>query len=855
MTKIENKISILEKILKTAIWVSTIMAMFIPFIVYNKGFFPFVGAKSIFFMAFAQIAFASWMILAIINPKYRPKINPLIIIVFLYLLVFGLATAFGLDPTRSFWSKFERMTGFLMQLHLGAFFLALSNTFKKKSDWNSIFLVSTFFSTLMSIYFLCVKYGINVFNTLLKYSTWGGVTLGNSSFLATYLMFNCFLIIYLISQFAKDSNRKIFSWEEISKSGWLFWLSSAGIVAWCVFTLKQTGIYFSIFLVFLTIALAMLSFLSHRIYLFLIFILNFWALFYSGGRAALASFFGGLAIIFLLWLAFNHKNVQIRKIGKITIVVFAIFSIWFLSSILEDNSYLSNEFIKSGGGARLLIWKNIIPAIWQKPLLGYGPENFELVFYKYFNPKLFLVEYGGEVWFDRAHNIIIDTLISTGILGLLSYLSLFLGTSYLLWKKYNKDNQYFWEFSIISGLLAAYFVQNLTVFDMVTSYMMFFLVLAFAGSLINQNDQENISEKEDISPTKVFGIILVIAMFGSWIYNFAVLPYKSNSAIVQLLQENNPNQRIILYKEGNKSHIGFYQQRDYLCETVNNIMQSNQYNAQQKALFKEEADMFIQEHQKTISEAPTDYRAYIRLGYMLISYGIAYDPSKINEAIDVFQKAFELSPNNPQSYWGLSQARIMIGEIDESFRLIDKAAELEPTLERTYIIGIDYAKALKKIDYVVKYAQMGWDASLAHIKNVPGVANFYDNAIYFGGLLGKTNEVYDVINKAISDTGNSNLGFFKTGMEFARVLKNQDKLMSYALQGLQAAEKKIDDKKIEKTKNDFDLAIFFAGTLNDMQKVNDLVEKAIKYNPDWTADYQKMFASGSAPIIPTSSKK
>ena len=37
----------------------------------------------------------------------------------------------------------------------------------------------------------------------------------------------------------------------------------------------------------------------------------------------------------------------------------------------------------------------------ERPVLGWGPENYNLVFDKYYNPKL----YPAENWFDHAHNI------------------------------------------------------------------------------------------------------------------------------------------------------------------------------------------------------------------------------------------------------------------------------------------------------------------------------------------------------------------------------------------------------------------------------------------------------------------
>jgi tetratricopeptide (TPR) repeat protein len=59
-----------------------------------------------------------------------------------------------------------------------------------------------------------------------------------------------------------------------------------------------------------------------------------------------------------------------------------------------------------------------------RPLTGYGPESMHLVFNPFFPPQLGQIE-GFSKLVDRAHNITWDALITTGILGLLAYLSLF----------------------------------------------------------------------------------------------------------------------------------------------------------------------------------------------------------------------------------------------------------------------------------------------------------------------------------------------------------------------------------------------------------------------------------------------
>ena len=127
--------------------------------------------------------------------------------------------------------------------------------------------------------------------------------------------------------------------------------------------------------------------------------------------------------------------------------------------------------------ARLLNIGIASKGVAERPILGWGQENYAIVFDKYYDPRM----YAQEPWFDRVHNIIFDWLVAGGIVGLAAYLSIFAATLWELWNKTKAGVHIFTaaERSIITGLLAGYFIHNLSVFDNVTSYILFGTVLAY----------------------------------------------------------------------------------------------------------------------------------------------------------------------------------------------------------------------------------------------------------------------------------------------------------------------------------------------------------------------------------------
>jgi len=635
--KEEGITSILKEIIRWA----TYIILFAPLIISGQYFFPFVGLKSIYFMGLAELIFAAWLFLIVFNPKYRPRLNILSIALILFLVVLTFSTFFGADISRSFWSKYERMTGLLMWFHLLAFFLAISSTFKSKEDWFKIFGVSIFAAILISLISLVVKASPNTAGMLA--ASRGGATIGNSSFLGTYLLFNIFLALYLLLQ--TRGGLKVYS----------------------------------------GISLAIIS----------------PALFLSGARAATLSLLGGLVLLFLLWLIFCKKGI-LKFAGIAILIIFVIGVLGLIYLSLQPGNFVYQKFVQMASKSRLVVWQIAWKGFLEKPWLGWGPENFELAFTEHFDPRLFLQEYGGEIWFDRAHNIILDTLVASGVVGLLSYFAIFLTVFLILWRQYFRKKIDFLTFGIISVVLISYFVQNLTVFDMVNSYLMFFLILGFIGSIASQ---KALSEGPAFGGRVVGGkvgslkkslVVIILILFCFSFFKFVIQPIRTDASVIKAIRSPNPTERVALYKKTlDTSPVGKYQIREMFADTAINFIRQGSEAATKVSLddLKLELNFVKDELEKSIKESPLDFRAYLKLGQVYNIYS-QIDPSKIPQAETVLEKAIELSPTNQQAYWELAQTRLYQGKFDEALSLTEKAVTLEPRIFNSHLIVVQVAKII-----------------------------------------------------------------------------------------------------------------------------------------------------------------
>ncbi len=654
--EVEESPSNREKILLSIITGGVYLLLFTPLILSGKFFFPFVGPKSLYFLGLVEMIFVAYLFLAFSSSRYRPKFNLLTGALVLFTFVLTISSLLGADPSYSFWSKYERVTGLLMWLHLLAFFVVTSSVFIKK-DWYKIFGVSIFVTVLVGLAGLAARAGWDIFSSLSR----DGSTLGNSSFLATYLLFNAFLAFYLFSQ----KKFKIYS-----------------IIAFSIIVL---------------------------------------ALFLSTGRASTISFLGGAFLLSLLWLAFTRQGKQ-RLAGVILLTVFVLGSLGTVFLFTQSGSFVQQKFMEVSGRDRLIVWGIAWQGLMERPLLGWGPENFDIVFSKHFEPCLFLPECGAEIWFDRAHNAVFDTLAASGIIGFLSYLSIFLAVFYGLWRKYFKDKLDFWAAGIFSVLLIAYFIQNLTVFDMVSSYMMLFLVLGFVASLINDFRQKEANFK---FPHPLLSIGLLLLFLFSF-NKFVIQPALVDNYIIQVFKAPSSSQRVALSEKlFNLSPLGRYQSRELLSNnTVKNINNRANNGMSDEDIRKELAFM-AGELEKSTQESPLNYRCWLKLGEFYNFYS-KFDANKTIEAERALDQAIKLSPNNQQGYWALAQTRSYQGDLQASYALAEKALELNEKVVHGHKVIIQIAQMMGDDDLARERAQIAIPFAEEIIEVRPLISAYFD---------------------------------------------------------------------------------------------------------------------------------
>jgi len=213
-------------------------------------------------------------------------------------------------------------------------------------------------------------------------------------------------------------------------------------------------------------------------------------MFFSGTRGSMLGFVAGFGIAVIGYVVVLKEHPRVRLflsilagVGLLTIILLYSFrSTDFVKNIPAVGRTINTSLSDVKASPRWIAWEIAIQGWQERPVFGWGPNNYFYAFNAYYHPES--LEHGyGETWFDNAHNIILNTLAVQGAFGLLTYLLLFaLGIASLIVAR----RKYKLELHItIVGLafLVAHLVSNVTVFENPTSYLYFMFWLAMVNSL------------------------------------------------------------------------------------------------------------------------------------------------------------------------------------------------------------------------------------------------------------------------------------------------------------------------------------------------------------------------------------
>ncbi len=797
------------KYLQTSIKLLLLATALTPLVLTRDTIFPFIFGKMVFFRSIIEIALILFIIYLLlffyqhksavisINQRLINVIkNPLFILIILFFISLIISTVFAVNPYRAFWGDTERAEGLFGMFHCLVFLIMTVLIFKKK-DWLNYFKISLFAGLIVMFYGFLEYIGFFWYPSVANFPFMAltptarpSSYIGNPAFLATYMIF---IIAFAVIVFYQHKSAVISINQRLSK----LWK------------------YFSLIMIVLAIAM----------------------IFITGTRGAILGLGAGIFSL-LVYFAFKKQSISInlkslsislRKLSLFLLLLMILFGsiFWFtrsndvwqkipgLNRLAQTAVFDLND---SSTQMRLMNWKISWEAFKEKPIFGWGLENFLLAYQKNYDPNMALY---GETWIDRAHNKIIDLAVMQGVFGLLTYLLMFGGIFFILFRKkstliYADDKLIYADKKspFLMAILIAYFVQNLVLFDQLTSYIFFFAVLGFliSKTLIYADDKliyadeksESISQNQNQSAeisinqrTNIYKLPILILLssiifgIGYVLYFYNYIPYtqakafKESSEICRgkdLTEEECVN--LITEKAKKAMYPYNFAQYNIRGQGVD-AYYLNQYFYQieliQNLKFEPLADLLIKGQEEIIKKEPYDVRLFIREVEMLNPKAVN-NPELYKKTENLIRQALEIAPKRQELYYNLAFALSGQERYEESIEIARYALSLSPNVARAhYHLGLMFYLANRNEEAAEKLniaEELKPDFNSFLPGDLNNIALIYTN-------WGKIDKVAELITKEL-DGKIAPIGFgfkreyYEVALRYYAIIHNKENLIKVA---------------------------------------------------------------------------
>lgn len=571
--------------------------VFIPAVI-----FPFVFSKLIFFQVLIGLTFPAYLILIWMEPQYRPKAHLLYLAIAAYFIAIALSVIFGVDPMRSWWGNQERMNGLFTLLHFFAWLTMTVGLLRSWPQWRRLLNYEVALSLFMAIVALLQK----AKPTLLLFPAGprvGGL-LDNPIYMGAYQIFNLFFLALLAIK-----NRS-----------------------------KQARIWYGVIALFDVAAFVA-----------------------AQSRGALIGLAAGIAAFVLYVAVFTkHKKARYGILGfaAVMVVVYGTLFAFRNTPFVRSTSFERLTHFTESMDTRFIAWNIAWQGFLDRPLTGWGFDDFHILFNQKYNPKS--LRYGQyETWFDRSHNTILDVLSMTGLLGFLTFAGIFIALFYTSWRAYRKGWIDLPIAAILFGLPVGYFVQNLFVFDhpavFSMSYLLFALVIAatqgeFVGQIETAKPGETPPGRHAFSWV-AFGVLQLLFVVLVW--RTSMLPFQASRLAIKSNAYFGTQAGFEYAKQAADIWTPYLDEQTFLLSR-NLIVAASQGNLTKLPSWQDQYALAKRLNEEELRRHPLNTHPHFIYAQLALSVS-AYVPSEIQLAERQYLAAIDTSPKRQQMYYGLAK--------------------------------------------------------------------------------------------------------------------------------------------------------------------------------------------------------
>jgi len=622
---------------RVAILLLLMAALLVPVISPSGFFFPYVVPRNIFFRALCEtgILILVWA-LCFGGDEVDLRYEPIFWALVAFVAAAFVSAVFSPASSHSLFGDFERMGGVWAWVHLGLFFLLLRTLRDREWIWllNAALVVSLFVSINACIEHSQLAHAAAMSGKMVPASS---STIGNSGLLGAYLLFALGVAGYLASTSVRLR---------------LLYIAAGGV--------------------------------------------NLLALIYAENRSSIIGLTLG-TIAGSMIFATLHTRSRRRWLAPTMATMLVAVIIAVLAGIREfPDGVLTRDApavlrrlaatsLAGTDESRTMQWRAAIEGFKDRPLVGYGIDNHNLVWSAHFNPGIYRID--SDVY-DRTHNQYLEVLATTGLLGAVTFLAIWLAIGVTLVRAYRDDRLSAASLSILTGLQIAYGTYLFFWFVDLNSTMLWIVFAALVASRENPYGVVRPSLQSHPISRRAAALTALIAtvLFGAVVYREDYASVVANRALARI-DDSGRSVRLALGDFSLLATTPAHQTAhtplilgEYLGSLHSRFAEMRRNPAERRMLesaFAYATDAFREEiHRDTLND-----RLYTHQADLLLREASFYGaPQYIDAAIERLNTAIELSPHRIQPRLLLAKVYSDDRDYPRAQAVLEDAIKIDPAL-------------------------------------------------------------------------------------------------------------------------------------------------------------------------------
>ncbi len=396
----------------------------------------------------------------------------------------------------------------------------------------------------------------------------------------------------------------------------------------------------------------------------------------TGSRAAWLGLLGAL-VLSVIWGGVRlrlHLSAPKRRGLLLISILTVIITIFFLSrsSYLVNRFESMTDFSRGSVSARFNFWSGALKSIAHKPLLGYGLENQGDEFIKYYQVNWAQSGFVNATT-NRAHNLILDLLLTVGIIGLGFYVWVY--TSFFSWaNRVRRDERYRLLAEALIAAVLGLLISLLFGFSVIVTEVYFWAYLALVAAILAQLDGGQGGDFQVRLKGWIKALIIVLALaFSGYQVSLEFKALVADNYFMemrQVLAQTDYPKALFYYQKIKEQGAADFNYTYYLIDALPYDLQNNISPVIVNLIQKELTNVLP----RLTEESYDSFYLKAKIHTLLHNY---------DAASGYYQKIIDLSPELPKNY--LARAKFYELEQKDDLALADlaKTLTLLPTPQNT----------------------------------------------------------------------------------------------------------------------------------------------------------------------------